>query len=354
MKIYKLLIPVVLFMTYSCHRKEKIEDTVRSVKCETVIPVEDNKEVSSFPGRVKAASDINLSFRVSGPIVKINCKEGTFVKQGTMLAQIDPRDYETQLSATEAEYKSVKGEAERVIELYNRQSAAQNDYDKAVYGLKQMEAKLSAHRNALADTKIYAPFDGYIHKLYYDENETVAAGLPIVAMVSTKGPEVEINLPSSEYLKRNNYSSATCYIDVYPGKVFCLDLIGATPKANLNQLYSTRFKIIACEGVTPTPGMTAMVRIKYKNENDNSFRIPASALLNKGDNSYVWIFNPSTDTVNLRKVKVEQLTTDGYALITSGVKENEEVVTAGINSLKEGQTVKKLKPVSKTNIGGIL
>ena len=97
-----------------------------------------------------------------------------------------------------------------------------------------------------------------------------------------------------------------------------------------------------------------MASIKYKKENDNSFLRPASALLNKGDNSYVWIFNPSTDTVNLRKVKVEQLTTDGYALITSGVKENEEVVTAGINSLKEGQTVKKLKPVSKTNIGGIL
>ena len=91
MKIYKLLIPVVLFMTYSCHRKEKIEDTVRSVKCETVIPVADNKEVSSFTGRVKAASDINLSLRVSDPIVQISCKEGTFVKQCTILAQIDQR-----------------------------------------------------------------------------------------------------------------------------------------------------------------------------------------------------------------------------------------------------------------------
>ena len=341
-------------MTVTCHKKRENDNFVRSVKCEKVIPVEEKKETSSFPGRVKAASDINLSFRVSGPIKNINCKEGTFVKKGTLLARIDPRDYETQLSATQGEYKSIKAEAERVIELYKRQSATQNDYDKAVYGLQQIEAKHKAHINALEDTYMYAPFDGYIHKLYYDTNETVSAGFPIIAMVSTKEPEVEINLPSSEYLKRNNFSSAQCYIDVYPDKVFCLDLIGATPKANLNQLYTTRFKIIPCEGVTPSPGMTAMVTICYKNEKINSFSIPTSSLLHREGKTYVWILNPENHTVKLCVVKVAEITTDGFALVTSGLKEGDEVVTAGINTLKEGQKVKKLASLTPSNIGGIL
>lgn len=42
---------------------------------------------------------------------------GAFVKKGTVIAEIDPRDYEIQFSATEAEFRQVKGEAERVIEL---------------------------------------------------------------------------------------------------------------------------------------------------------------------------------------------------------------------------------------------
>ena len=39
-----------------------------------------------------------------------------------------------------------------------------NDYDKAVAGIKQITAKYNAHKNALADTRLTAPFDGYIQK----------------------------------------------------------------------------------------------------------------------------------------------------------------------------------------------
>lgn len=67
---------------------------------------------------------------------------------------------------TEAEFRQVKGEAERVIELYNRKSVPVNDYEKAVYGLRQITAKYNAHRNALEDTRLLAPFDGIFKKRF--------------------------------------------------------------------------------------------------------------------------------------------------------------------------------------------
>ena len=150
------------------------------VKTETVKNYENELQVT-YPGRVKAAADVDLAFRVAGPIIRIPVQVGSFVRKGEVIAEIDPRDYELQYKATEAEYKQIKSEAERVIELYNRKSVPENDYDKAVYGLQQITSKYNAHKNALKDTRLVAPFDGYIQKKYFDTDETVAAGMPVIS-----------------------------------------------------------------------------------------------------------------------------------------------------------------------------
>ena len=129
------LFPVVgIILGFSaCRSSETNEKQVLMVKTETVKNYENELQVT-YPGRVKAAADVDLAFRVAGPIIRIPVQVGSFVRKGEVIAEIDPRDYELQYKATEAEYKQIKSEAERVIELYNRKSVPENDYDKAVYG----------------------------------------------------------------------------------------------------------------------------------------------------------------------------------------------------------------------------
>ena len=64
--------------------------TARAEKHEDRLSIE-------YPGRILAASDVNLSFRVAGPILSVLPEEGAFVKKGQLIAEIDPRDYEIQL-----------------------------------------------------------------------------------------------------------------------------------------------------------------------------------------------------------------------------------------------------------------
>ena len=139
------LFPVVgIILGFSaCRSSETNEKQVLMVKTETVKNYENELQVT-YPGRVKAAADVDLAFRVAGPIIRIPVQVGSFVRKGEVIAEIDPRDYELQYKATEAEYKQIKSEAERVIELYNRKSVPENDYDKAVYGLQQITSKLAA------------------------------------------------------------------------------------------------------------------------------------------------------------------------------------------------------------------
>ena len=341
------LIPCIVFLICSCSTTTTNEEKTMTVKIDTV-RIYGKAESTDYSGKIRAASDVDIAFKVSGNLMRTPVNEGQYVKKGQLIAEMDPRDYKIQLSATEAEYNQIKAEAERVIELYNRNSVSQSDYDKAVYGLQQITAKYEAHKNALADTRLTAPFDGYIQKYNYSVGETVGAGYPVVSMYSNKNPEVEINIPSSEYNRRNEFDSFSCRI----GKEqLPLTLISISPKANLNQLYTARFKVTN-NSENALAGMITTVTIKYKLSDDAKLIVPVTAISNTGGDSHVWVYD--NGTVTKVSVKPEEVYADGYVSISGNIKAGALVVSGGANNLKEGQKVRPLEPKSNTNIGGLL
>ncbi len=268
---------------------------------------------------------------------------------------MDSRDYALQLAATEAEYKQVKAEAERVIRLYEKQSVSENDYDKAVSGLQQITAKYNAHRNALADTRLTAPFDGYVQKIHYDAGETVAAGMPVVSLISSSAPEVEINIPASEFIRSDEFETYRCSSEIYPDREFPLELVSISRKANLNQLYTARLRFLPTGPDTPlTPGMSVMVTIGLRGGTTGAVKIPLSAMLEHDGTPAVWVYNPADSTVALRKIRPSAISRDGILTVTGGLHAGEQVVSAGVHALKENDKVKPLPAATSTNVGGLL
>lgn len=348
------LLGIILFLLPSCSQKESNTAIIPFVKTTTVFAHENKQEIL-LPGKIKASLDVNLSFKVSGTIQKVYVNAGDQVKRGQLLAEMDPKDYEIQFSATEAEYKQIKGEAERIIALYERGSVTTNDYEKAVYGLKQITAKYDAHKKALDDTRLYAPFEGYIQKRLFQQNETIAAGYPVFSMINSGNLEVEVNISSSDFLKRASFTEFSCSVDVLGGRSFPLEMIAVNRKANMNQLYTMRLNFKEKQnGVSPTPGMTTMVSIFYNDEGDGKVSIPLSAIFEKESDSFVWVYNPSDSRISARKVKVAEVLLNGTVILSEGPEAGAIVVTAGIHSLKEGDKVQLLPEVSSTNIGGLL
>ena len=352
MKKSMIIVTCLLFLV-GCRENRQTNNAVRSIKADTV-KVYGLAGSNNFPGKVVAPSDINLAFRVSGPIGKVYTPMGTYVKKGDLLAQIDPRDYELQLAATEAEYNRIKAEVDRITELHEKGSVTPNDYDKARYGYQQIAVKLNAHRNALKDTRLLAPVDGYIQKRLFEPGETVGAGTPVIAMIATGSGEVEINIPSADYIRRDQFSDYYCRTEIFPGSTFPLELIGITPKANANQLYTMRFRMRGRADELPGPGMSVMVTIQFRNKETRTFSIPLSAVFQSESRSTVWIYDSATGTVTPRPITLSEILTDGRVVVSSGLEAGELVVTAGVHSLKEGQKVKLIPEVTATNVGGML
>lgn len=340
-------------ITVGCDRRNAPQIKDQMVKTAIVQTHGEEFEVV-YPGKTVASSDVNLSFRIAGPISKYNVKEGQKVKKGEVIVEMDPRDYQIQFAATEAEYQKVKAEAERIIELYNRNSATANDYDKARYGLEQITKKYESHRNSLNDTKLKAPFDGYVQKRFYAEGETVGAGMPVISMVGNNNLEVEINLPASDYQRRDQFKDYFCIGDNNTGCVYPLELIGITRKANLNQLYNTRFRIKNNEALKDlTAGMSVNVKIEFILPQTAFVSVPLQSVFEKEGESAVWVVTPE-NKVESRIINPVQILKNGQMVISGGINKGETVVSAGVHKLKEGMSVRILPAPSKTNIGGLL
>ena len=322
------------------NKDEHKEATVANVRTAAAQSIGSTRTVT-YPGRIQPAKDVNLSFRVAGPVAAVHFREGQHVSQGDTLAEIEERDYAIQLAAG------------RVIELSDRGSATQNDYDKARYGLEQITALYHAHQNALNDTKMLAPFDGYVQQVHFEAGETVGAGMPVVTLISDGAPIVKVDIPVDDFVNIDKAIRSWCTVDVYPGKTFELKLIDITKKANLNQLFTARYALRpASDRTLPHSGISTGVCIEYRTDEDGTVSIPATALFEDRGATCVWVVNQGK--VQRRSVTADDIDRDGNARIISGLKAGETVVTAGVNALRDGAQVKVLPGKSATNPGNLL
>ncbi len=312
--------------------------------------------VLQYPGRVKAAEEINLAFKVSGRVERIFVKEGDYVKAGQLVAVIDPTDYEIQLEATRAEHAQVTAESDRVIKLYADSATTANNYDHAVYGKQQINAKLRNHENQLAYTKLYAPINGYIQGKLVGVGEVVGAGMPVLTIFSAANPEVEISLSAADYMRRATFGECNCSFDIFPGSSFRLTPISITPKANANQLYTMRLSLHEERGVMPSPGMNTMVNITLKSDSVTAeFTMPTTGVLHTAEGESVFVLDPQSHTLRQCVVTVSRLLPDGNCVVLSDLlHDGDVVVVTGIHHVRDGQKVNPLAPPSKTNIGGLL
>ena len=356
MKGYKftLFFGFIAFLAIGCaDQGKKNEMLIRKVKVAAV----QNKstiEQKDFSGIVKEARSVKLSFRVAGPIKKLNINEGSFVKKGDVIGEIDTRDYALQLAVAQADYEKVTSETNRVSELYKRNGVTELEYQKAIAGEKMITQQLNHAKHQMNDTKLVAPFSGYIQSVNFGEGEIVNIGMPIASLLDMNSYRVEVDIPASLFVSRGKFTDFTCKLNFNGSKEIPLKLLYTHAKANSSQLYRLVFELNSKIDERVAPGMEVGVLIKYDLSSKQRCFVPLDAVFNSAGKTYVWGLNPADTTVSKIEVVLGELTDSGNILILSGLQGNETIVVAGVNVLNEGEKVEMIKPASETNIGGLL
>ncbi|MGL5682328.1 MAG: efflux RND transporter periplasmic adaptor subunit [Marinifilaceae bacterium] len=343
----------VLFTVFACSNEKPVQQEIKTVKT-TFVQTYCDAQTLVYPGRIKAYDETNMSFKVAGRLKKVHVKRGDYVKKGALLAELDDNDYRWQFEATNAEYTQIKAEAERVIELYNRKSASRSDYDKAVAGLQRISSLYQVHKEALADTRLIAPYEGYVTQTFTNQNELLNKGIPVLHLSSANRLCVEVNLPAVDYIKSDRFVSYEGEVNINPGVWLPLQPEEIGKDANLNQLFPIKLALKDNARKNIAPGMSMSVRIHLQGSDTCALQIPFTALFHKDGNSCVWKINNNSNTIEARQVKVSRILRNGIAVVQGNIAASDEIVTAGVSVLKEGESIKRLPEPSNSNIGGLL
>ena len=334
--------------------KEVVQGRPVKVMVVTDTSSEDNR---TFPGIVKAEREIDLAFRVGGPLVEYDLNIGEQVKKGEILARIDPRDYEVRIKKLTAELKAAEARLSDAERDYDRQknllkesAASQSQYDKTQTlvettraGIESLKADLSAAKNALSDTRLTAPFDGVINRKFTENHENITPGVPVVSLLDISKVEVATAIPEDIVIRKPDFVTIYATLDAYPGQKIPASLkeIGRQTDS-ANQSYPLSAVLDPPETLTVTPGMAATVHIVLKAPEQSAAGVylPTSAVFaDANGNTCVWRVVPDSLDTEKVTVKTGELK-DDEILVTAGLTPGDRIVSAGARFLVEGQKIR--------------
>lgn len=344
-------------MVIACEKEKEQITYIRPVRVQKPIPMQEHGNNIIIPASVNELRETKLSFRVGGPLIRLNDVTGCYVKEGDIIAQLDPRDFKIAVEATEARYKLAKAEYERYKNLVEKESVSKSVFDQVETNYDLAKTDFESAKNAYLDTDIKAPFSGYINQVFVNNFEEIGPGTPIVSLLDMSQLEVNAWISLKDVTKINKNATFTCIVkhgdkDIrIPGR---LKEIGNKTSISKQSLPIT-IVINSCDEVKLKAGMATYLEISNAEEqNSVSFKVPvASIFINNGKN-WVWVYNEQSGIVTAKHVITGKVMDEGNIEIAKGLSGNEMIVTAGTQYLFDGQKVKKLEEFSKSNVGNKL
>src|SRR5882724_6101560 len=120
------------------------------------------KEELEVTGSLVANQQVDIVSELTRKIIRVNIKEGNFVKAGTLLFQLDDDDLQAQLEKFRQQEKLSVLNEERLRDLIKHEAVVQQDYDQAFTNLKVLQAQIAELQVMIRKTQIRAPFDGQV------------------------------------------------------------------------------------------------------------------------------------------------------------------------------------------------
>ena len=239
-----------------------------------------------------------LSFRVGGPVYTFDTQSGQFFRKGELIAAIDDRDFLIRKQRAEAIYKQTEADYKRISNLYEKGSITGTSYEKAKAELK--------------DTKLYAPFDGYIQKVNIERYQDIKASVPVVTFIDLSKIKVEAYIPEDMAVNARKQSALPCSItfNAIQEKTFIPEKTYITQSASDNNISYLFTAIINNADNSLLGGMAGSLLIPSFSSSSYSYQsvvIPQTAVCHTDETgSFVWLVNEQNRVVK-RSVKTGKL-----------------------------------------------
>ncbi|POF28758.1 efflux RND transporter periplasmic adaptor subunit [Roseibium marinum] len=302
-----------------------------------------------FAGRVAAVQTVDLSFQVPGKIVELPILESQRVKKGQLIAKLDTTDFDRAVREATFRSEQAKRELDRLETLRERSIISQAAYDeqKNVHDLAVEELK-EAKQN-LGYTELHAPFDGIVSIRLVDNFTTVSVGTPVVQVHDVSEVHVDINVAEALFARvtEEDVASIEGTFAAFGDKRFPLTYREHSSQVDeVTQTYRVTLAMPKAGAEHLSPGMTASVIVSFSPQGlelGEQFLVPSDSVAVDGDGkAFVWKLADATGEVSKQPVEIGTVMGD-YLPVSSGLQRGDEIVSAGVAYLSDGQVVRRLR-----------
>src|SRR5215510_338674 len=328
-------------------------------------------QTDEFIGRIQAIGRVALVARVTAFLEKRLFVEGTEVKQGDLLYQLEQPPFQAQVNNNkanvaqlEAQHRNAELTLERAQYLLKTVAGQQSNVDAALAQERSLaaqiagaQAQLQTAQINLGYTKIRAPIDGRISATEVTEGNVVSPTSGTLATLVSQDP-MYVLFPVSartglelrdRYEPKGGFSAVVLKLRLPDGRMYGqegkLDYVSPTVATNTDT--------ITARGVFPTPFIPGMPTTGPAPRElfDGEFvtvlqegvqpitvlAIPRAAVLSDQQGDYVYVVD-AQNKAQQRRVQLGQ-STPSIAVVTSGLKEGELVISEGVQRARPGELV---------------
>jgi RND family efflux transporter MFP subunit len=339
------------------------KEVIRPVRAMQVADITQFRQ-RQFPGIAKATQEVDLAFRVSGPLTEFPVNVGDEVSKGDIVARIDPRDFQVQvnnargqLDRAKAKLKRAEADFDREMNILSKDAGATSQAaverkealrDQARADIKSVQATLTSETDRLNYTYLRAPFDGIVVSTYVENFEDVRAKKPIVRIVDDSSIEMIINIPESLISIVSQVSNIEVVFDPFPTiKVLAEIKEIGTEASKSTRTYPVTLFMTQPSEVKILPGMAGKATGESAAPDSQlakGIQVPLTAIFSPDDidKTYVWIIDKESKHVTKREVSTGSLKDSGI-IVTQGLNAGEWIAIAGVHYLREGMDIKILE-----------
>jgi membrane fusion protein (multidrug efflux system) len=293
-----------------------------------------------IPGTILPNETTEIHPEVSGRVVHLNVREGSFVGKGALLAKLYDGDLQAQLKKLEVQLKIAEQMEDRQSQLLKIQGISQQEYDLSLLQVSNLKAYIDIVREAVRKTEIRAPFNGKLGLKNISQGAYVTPATIVTTISQVSQLKLQFNVPEKYGSQLKNGQAVNFTIDGST-KIFSANMMAAEVQMDENTRSLAIRALVKNSDPVLIPGVFAKVKIVL-GKNEDAIMIPTIVVQPLGRQKLVYLYRggksvPTNITTGVRDSSNVQVLT--------GINVGDTVITTGLLFLRPNADVKLKKLV---------
>lgn len=290
---------------------------------------------------LEAEDEATVVSKSGGIVAEILVEEGSYVKAGQKLAQLDDDRLSLELERAEASLQKLAREYERNQELHDKQLVSTEEYERVRSEFEAQKAARDLASLSLEHTTVVAPISGIVSERMIKVGNMVQAYEPTFRITDFDPLHAIMHVPERELNKLQVGHRASLRVDAYPNDEFVGRIERISPV--LDPATGT-FKVtveVRDRSLRLKPGMFTRIRIIH-DTHAGTLLVPKEAVLAEDNESTVFVIR---DSMTFRQTVETGYEDERYIEIVDGLDEGVQVITTGQSSLKDSSRVEVISQI---------